>query len=443
MNICLTVATLTKSVLLDLPLAFFTEPPWPSGRKQPSLCYRFDPYRPPETTASTQPVLRNRLIGTPLIDLNNYNCKAEIDWVEIWLSTPRRHQARNMQRAIAKMLESRKSQSTVFVSGPNRERGYLGQNFILKFQQPKPRELQTVLEEVLIKYAPDWTLEDLRLTGIEVSVDFYVKNPAALDTEEIHLRRWQMVDVLRRHLRPEPVLTETVRCWPRFFGDPYGGNGATFFLNPSETDLSASLVPKAAALDLHLKTFIPLDLKKHTQPLVDRTGYIGTKGGVVELKTMDKVTDQRNPEAGTYRALPLHERRARTEVTLQGAPDEIGGQGAIGMKSVADLYGFNFQKEIRKLVFEFFLPTFGETCETRTLGFPVKVSEQEVFRRSGVYGLDRLHRSIHDINLKRYQRGSITQKPVKLRKKGRLVSWKEMNRKVDRALSKLGKDWNI
>jgi hypothetical protein len=113
------------------------------------------------------------------------------------------------------------------------------------------------------------------------------------------------------------------------------------------------------------------------------------------------------------------------------------------MKSVADLYGFNFQKEIRKLVFEFFLPTFGETCETRTLGFPVKVSEQEVFRRSGVYGLDRLHRSIHDINLKRYQRGSITQKPVKLRKKGRLVSWKEMYRKVDRALSKLGKDWNI
>lgn len=56
---------------------------------------------------------------------------------------------------------------------------------------------------------------------------------------------------------------------------------------------------------------------------------------------------------------------------------------------------------------------------------------------------DRLHRSIHDINLERYQRGSIRQKPVKLKKKGRLVSWQEMNRKVDRALRQLGKDWNI
>lgn len=40
------------------------------------------------------------------------------------------------------------------------------------------------------------------------------------------------------------------------------------------------------------------------------------------------------------------------------------------MNSVADLYGFNFQKEIRKLVFEFFLSTFGETCETENSRFP-------------------------------------------------------------------------
>ncbi len=75
------------------------------------------------------------------------------------------------------------------------------------------------------------------------------------------------------------------------------------------------------------------------------------------------------------------------------------------------------------------------------LGFPVKVTEIEVFRRSGAYGLDRLHRAIEAVTSRQYERGKTHRKPVKLRNKGRLVSWNEMNRKIDRALTKLGRDW--
>lgn len=425
----------------EVPLAFAEAPEWPAAKPLPTLCYDVHPYMPTKPGTSVQRVLRDRLIARPQIDLNQYRCKAEIDWLELFLETPGRRQAVNLHRAITRMLEELGSKSTVFVSGPNRKSGYKGTRFLLRFQQPKPAELRRVLEKIVEKYLPDQTPDALFLMGIEVSVDFYATKPTTRSETELNLLRWQMVDVLRRHLRPEPVLTDSERGWPRTYGGAYGGDGATFLLNPSAADLSASLVPLTAKYDLPASTFVPLDLKKHTQPAVDRTAYIGAREGVISLRSMNKITDRRDPEAGTVLPLRLKDCRARLEVTLQGEFGQVGGHGAIGLERVADLYGFDFQKELRKLVFEFFLPTFGAPCETASLGFPVKASEVEVFKRSGVYGLDRLHRAIHDINLCRHQQGVLADKPVTLRRKGRLVSWEEMNKKVNRALDRLSKDW--
>ncbi|MDE4139979.1 hypothetical protein [Phaeobacter gallaeciensis] len=427
--------------LFEVPLAFAEAPDWPSTKALPALRYDVQPYAPTKPGASVQPVLRDRLIARPRIDLNQYRCRAEIDWLELFLETPDRRQAVNLHRAIRRMLEELGSTSTVFVSGPDRKSGYKGTRFLLRFQQPNPQVLRRVLEKIVEKYVPEQTPDALFLMGIEVSVDFYATKSATRSETELDLLRWQMVDILRRHLRPEPVLTESERGWPRTYGGAYGGDGATFLLNPSAADLSASVVPLTAKYDLPASAFVPLDLKKHTQPAVDRTAYIGAREEVVSLRSMDKITDRRDPEAGTAVPLRLKDCRARLEVTLKGEPGEVGGHGALGMERVADLYGFDFQKELRKLVFEFFLPTFGAPCETASLGFPVKASEVEVFKRSGVYGLDRLHRAIHDINLCRHQQGVLADKPVTLRRKGRLVSWEEMNKKVNRALDRLSKDW--
>ena len=422
-----------------IPLAFRDRPEWPEKVPPPSTSYAIAPYETKNGRAP-QPVLRGRVLGTPEVDLNDYACRAEIDWIELRLETQSRHQARNMQPTITKMLEEMGSSSTVFVAGPNRETGHIGNQFILKIQTPKPKELPKLMAAVCAKYAPETAVLDLPIAGIEVSVDFYVKERHALEPHVSALRRWQMVDILRRHLRPEAILTERELGYPRFFGGKFGGSGATFFVDPSATGLSGSLIPLAAKLKLDLEDLAPLDIKKHAQPEIDSTAYFGPKNFYVWLRTMNKTTDSRTPKAGSYEELSPHERRARLEVVLEGSSDEVGGHAAMGLTTFGDLNQSRF-KDIRRLCFEFFLPTFGEVSLEEELGLKIRATERDVFAKSGVYGLDRLHRSVAAVQLAQYQRKTRTSKPPRLGDKGRLVSWSEMNQKIDRALKKLDRDW--
>lgn len=425
---------------LQLPLAFREQPDWPKGEPAPAVGYLVTPYRS-EHGQKTQPVLSGRKLISPLIDLNSYACRAEIDWIEIRITTPNFHQAVNMQRAVATWLVNEGSQMTIFVTGPDRKRGYKGKEFILKFQQPNPREFTRVLNYVACKYGLNPArLGEFKIMGVEVSVDFYVKVQDMLDDRQINLKRWLMVDLLRRHLKPAPELTEMEDGGPRFFGDVYGRGGATRFVNPSISDLRPNLLLLASRVGLDPSDLVTLDINKHSQPTVDTTSWIGPKDFHVMLRTMDKVTDKRDPHSSTYRELPMSERRARLEVTLQGKIDENGGQGAVGLEYLADLKRFQF-KSLRRAVFEFFLPTFGEHCDGETIGVSLRANEEEVFRRSGVYGLDRFHRTVQMVNQARIAKGEQGVATVKLGKKGRLLSWMDMNQKIDRALKKLGKDW--
>ena len=160
------------------------------------------------------------------------------------------------------------------------------------------------------------------------------------------------------------------------------------------------------------------------------------------LRVMDKTTDRRHPDKEDVEQLPEQERRSRVEVTLQSDGDNVGGAAAVGVETIEDLFSFQFQK-IRKPIFEFFLPTFNAGDEMADLPFSVKVTERKVFEHSGVYGLDRTHRSIQQIRMARYRKREITDKPKALGSKGRLLSYVELNGKVDRALRKLSKDWKI
>lgn len=273
---------------IEIPLAFRERPVWPKDEPAPSISYIVEPYQP-QLGRSVQRVLAGRKLVTPLIDLNAYACRAEIDWLELRINTPGVHQARNMQPAITEMLSKLGSSSTVFVTGPDRETRYIGSKFILKFQQPNPRELGHVLAKVAGRYDLDSAkMSELRIMGVEISVDFYVKVSEGLSEDTASLKRWQMVDILRRHLKPDPVLTELPAAGPCFYGGKFGGGGATHFVNPSASDLGHRLLVLAQRLGLEPVRLVALDLNKHSQPDVDTTSWIGAKDFHVMLRTMDK-----------------------------------------------------------------------------------------------------------------------------------------------------------
>jgi hypothetical protein len=425
---------------IEIPLAFKERPVWPDDMSAISISYNVEPYQT-QPGRSVQKVLACRNLLTPLIDLNTYACRGEIDWLELRINTPGVHQARNMQPAITKMLHEIGSTSTVFVTGLDRKKRYMGCDFIVKFQQPKPRELAQVLAKIAGHYDLDRAkLPELRIMGVEVSVDFYVKSTEGLTECMANLKRWQMVDILRRHLKPDAVLTELPAAAPRFFGGKFGGGGATHFVNPSAKGLGHSVVPLAPRLGLEPERLVALDLNKHSQPDVDKVSWIGAKDFHVMLRTMDKVTDRRDPANDTFLDLSMEERRARVEVTLRGNADEVGGHGAVGLKTLGDLAGFPF-KTIRRPFFEFYLATIGDQCDSTSLGIKLRANEEEIFRRSGVYGLDRFHRTIQLVNQARIARGEQDVSLVRLGEKGRMLSWMDMNQKIDRALKKLGKNW--
>ena len=420
-----------------IPLTFQEQPVW-SAPAKPFIKYLASAYKA-SGHRQTQPVLSNRNLLSPDIDLNHYKCQAVIDWIDLRLETLNTHQAVNIQRNIAKKLKARGSVSTIYVMGPNKEPRYQGETFILKLQQPQPAELADLLYDILSEYP---TYEDraseVQIAGIEISIDFYVKPDATVDAETMILRRWQMTDVLRRHLKPEPILTRDDQCHPRFFWK----NGAQFFVKETPVALGQHAQDELIRLGVDERFWAPFSLRAHHQPQIDATSWIGKKDHPVMLRIMDKVTDQRNPSTNTHLDLSPDLHRSRVEVTLQGDIGTLGAHGALNFITVSDLYGHKFQ-DIRPPIFAFYLPTIGSTCDTTSLPFPTKVREIEVFKLSGTYGLDLLHRSIEAVQQAQFHQGDISRRPTVLRKKGRTISYVALNQKVDRALRGLAKKWAI
>jgi len=388
-------------------------------------------------------VLQDRILAEPDIDLNDYRCRAVIDWIDIRLHTAAKHQAVNLHRFAKQSLINVGSESTVFVSGANGETGFIGNEFTFRIQQPEPQALIDLFKALVAKYDPDRdTILDLPITGVEVSIDFYVKNQAKLDPSARDLLRWRMTDLLRRHLKPKGLLTEAERNSPRYFTSFNGQGGARFFVSNSTTKIPPRQSTEAKRLGVPLEVLPALRLGSHNKQPVDTTVYVGGKVAPVMLRVMDKSTDRRDPDNNAVVQLRPEQWRSRVEVTLRTVDGAIGVPAAVGLSQLQDLFGFEF-KQFRKLFFEYFLPTFGADDPMSDLPFPVNVTEEKVFNRSGVYGLDQLHRSVQKILGARYRKKELGTKPVKLHTKGRLVSYTALNNKIDRALRGLSSRWLV
>lgn len=424
----------------EIPLLFNEKPNWPILLDPPSLHYTSSAYIRANGD-DPQPILKDRLILKPDIDLNRYRCHAVLDWIDVQIETIGVHQAINIQRSASKMLAESGSTSKVYVSGPTRSGGYTGRSFIVRVQQPGFRHLGSLCAELLRKYPTSVrSVGGVAIAGVEVSVDFYVKNHDRLNLDAQNLLRWQMTEVLRRHLRPGRSLTELEGHQPRFFATADGMSSAKSVVSSTTAKASGRQRRGIQRLGLSERVLAPLRIGAHSQAPIDTTFYIGKKDSSVMLRIMDKTTDQRDPILGTAIDLLPAECRSRIEVTLLKRAGEVGGPAAVGLETLEDLVGYPF-KSIRKLVFEFFHPTTNSVDELADLPFPVNVTELDVFKRSGVYGLDRLQRSVAEISGCRYRKKEIPTKPRTIGSKGKAVSFEELNRKIDRSLNLLSRNW--
>lgn len=429
---------------MRVPFSLYTPPTWTAHADPLALDYFAEPYGPSKG-GTAQKNLVGRTVLHPDIDLNDYSCRAEIDFVVIRHVTERRVRAFEIGLHLRSVLRGASSPSSVFVSGPTGRKNYVGTDFRIRIQRPQPAGLPNLLEALAKRYPIDASVCRLgELTMLEVSIDFYAKHRPGMVDEDLELRRWRLVEVLRRHFRAAPTITDCHKGRPRVV---WGEDGRQSWYLVDEK-LKAEDVAKVSAakrFGTMKKDAIALHLEAHHFGPLDGTLYFGPKNGCASYRIMDKVTDQRNPSKGTFVLLPPCKRRARIEITLRREPSLAGKDrglaDCLGLDVAQDLYGFPF-KELRKKAFEFFLPTTGPVWGERELPFSLRANDEEVFRRSGCHGLFRFHSAVFRLQEKMFMRGRLSTRPPRLNHKGRLVSYERLNQKVVRSLDGLSRTWS-
>ncbi|WP_146227694.1 hypothetical protein [Pelagimonas varians] len=229
-------------------------------------------------------------------------------------------------------------------------------------------------------------------------------------------------------------MTELQKCSPRFFGSKH--KQVEFVVRQTIPKLGSKL----ASAGIRDKSASALILSAYHPPQLDMTYYVGSNQQSVLLRIMDKTSDRRDPGKSVAGKLPENHWRARIEVSLLEENGLFGIPRALGIHSLQDLFRYKF-REIRKLIFEFYLPTFEGDGTAKFHEIGTGVFELETFRRGGVYGLDRLHRSLTLAATQTELFDENSYHTQKLGKKGRLVSYPNLNRKVDRALKALETQW--
>jgi len=280
----------------------------------------------------------------------------------------------------------------------------------------------------------DGARADLDVAGIEVWVDFYVKGGDKMEPSRHDLLRWQMVEVLRRHLRVGAVLTEADNCHTRSFREAPGKKSARYIVDRKLAHPSEQIMRELRRLKLPKKHGAALHREAHHQAPIDWTYYVGRQKGPILIRVMDKITDRRNNTKGTLEDLAPEQCRARIEVSLTRAEaDTYGGAGAVGIHRLGDLYKMRFH-DLRNPFFDFYLPTKAPAWPAPDVGFRLRLTEEQVFARSGVYGFDRYHRALSAVLEERHRRGEISSRPVRLGDKGYLIAYEDMNKKTGQSI---------
>lgn len=313
-----------------------------------------------------------------------------------------------------------------------------------------------------------------RIIGIEIAIDFFPK----CTSDEL---RWRMVGALHRHHWAKPELfngpmadlhhtyavakknVATASTASRPGAGPEdaeaAGEGAgtltrtNYVIREPEDFVDDRLKAGGGKAREHSDFDLGredvrdrvLRLEGHRAPFIDSTVYRGASDAPVLIRIQNKVTDRRNPEAGTWEDLGPESRRARIEVRLlHDAVREAG------FRDLEDLRGFRFQG-LRKDFFGLWLPMIPGGPNAKGMVGPGQDyrgrQQQRLFAASGVYGfkLDELAREERTKAMRRKFKDEgeeIGQRPdYRFAKRNHLKAWAEMNDKVDTALRRLTREW--
>ncbi len=370
-------------------------------------------------------------LGSP-VDLQNYEFTALFDWIEIGVTTPGAHQPVNIHNKLDKHWQGRAFSST-FVSGPNREKGhYVGSEFYIKFHDPEPFWLRTCLAWLVKEYriavpGPD----EVRLSGIEVSLDVYPTRRSDLDDSARALQRMAMTSVLQKHIVVPEAFDKKARRRPRFVFGPDGIASKTELWSEKPGKLDASLRARAHDAGIDPKEASLLLPEAHNSAFPGATLYIGDRDEVVMLRCMDKISDHRL-SSDDYESLPPRKRRSRVEFTLQEKRWESPkGPAQVGLATVGDISSKRLRR-FNKLL-RFARPAFPRDEED-----PDKPDERErmIFTRSGFAGLNRAQRVGYRIS--NGGKEPQTKSPWSM---GFGAAFSKINSRVGRALDGLQERW--
>lgn len=370
------------------------------------------------TLRSSQARLVNRTTLTPQIDLEAYQCRAVVDWIDIHFELTRRTQHWHLNNRIEK-LTGRKEYPEALDLGESKT----ATRYKLRVQEPDLEAVRKVLSDLEGAYG---FVAPASISGIEISIDFYPEKP----NEEARAR---MHGVLVRHFYPTTRVLRSSRTWPRFMPG-----------SVKKTDYTVSRNEDDSSLDIGNRMTPGLD----RPALYGSTYYVGERDDVRAFwRIQNKVLDKQNKAAGTWDELPDDKKRVRIEVTL-------GHEGCreIGLEKFSDLETLRITR-LQKSFFQFMKPTFAiiRPVSSRPVSAAVKRKVEEYqrqrFLNAGVLGLQIREdakaelRALEMPNIRRWHRRSGSKVPPKIRAGagafGAMIVYEELTRMVERALAGL------
>ncbi|WP_037436347.1 hypothetical protein [Sinorhizobium fredii] len=371
-----------------------------------------------ETLRSSQARLANRTTLTPQIDLEAYQCRAVVDWIDIHFELARRTQYWHLNDRIEK-LTSRKEYPEALDLGE----GKTATRYKLRVQEPDLEAVRKVLSDVESVYG---FVAPATISGIEISIDFYPAEPSEEARARLH-------GVLVRHFYPTTrVLTGNLK-WPRFMPGIV-----------DKTDYTVSRNESDSSLDIGDRMTPGMD----RPALYDSTYYVGERDDPRACwRIQNKVLDGQNKAIGTWDKLPEDKKRVRIEVTL-------GHDGCreIGLIKFSDLETLQITR-MQKGFFQFMKPTFaivrpgGALPGSAAVKRKIEEYRRERFLNAGVLGLQIREdakeelRALHLPGIKRWHRTRGGKMPPKARTGvgayGTMIAYEDLARVVERALAGL------
>ncbi|MEO3387596.1 hypothetical protein [Mesorhizobium sp. CAU 1741] len=367
----------------------------------------------------SQPRLAGRFALKPDVDLDDYTCRAVIDWIEIRFFLGRSTQFQWLRREIEEAIEA-----NAYAVALEEKAGGVTDVFDVRLQEPSILQLRELERHFERKYG----LHMIPLVrSMEISVDFYPREQGEEARARLHT-------ALTRHFWTSQTFFQAPGSRPRFV--------------PGLIKKVSHVVRYKSTASMQTNDHFAISTEEDQPPSVDTTYYIGPKEGPVSWRIMDKVVDNQNRATGTRRELAEAEKRTRIEVTLGQTP-----LSSVGVEHLYDLEKLNFAR-LQGEFFKFMLPTFVDERQLKP-GRRVAMMawterrRAEKFRNAGVIGLQ-----VMDDALKRKEKpvrkdllAHLARKGLKARPSprhgkgpvGNLVAYEEINERVGIALRNLGK----